>query len=253
MLQQTIEKLSLLRLTGFIEALQDQKQSSKYLELSFEERLAFLVDKEFLRREDSRLARLLKEAQLKQSATIEDVDFKTPRGLHAATFMELAQCTWIRNKHNLIITGLTGMGKSFLACALANKACHLQFRARYYKCADLVRELLLARATGTYHKLALALSRLNLLIIDEWLRDPLPQEHAREILDLLDNRFRQASTILISQLSVSDWHQHISDPTLADAILDRIVHDSHRLPLTGKSMRDLTSSLPKCHKKEPVP
>jgi DNA replication protein DnaC len=249
MSQQTIDKLSELRLTGFIEALSEQAQSTNYLGLSFEERLSFLVDREFLRRQERRLAQSLKDAQLKQRCSIEDIDFESPRGLNRSQLMELAHCDWIRKHHNLIITGPTGAGKSFLACALADRACKLQFRALYIKCSDLLRELLLAKAGATYHKIASRIARMDLLIIDEWLRDPLAQDHARELLDLLDDRFRQASTIFISQLPVPDWHQRIDDPTLADAILDRIVHDSLRLQIKGEdSMRKLTARV---NKKEP--
>jgi DNA replication protein DnaC len=248
MSQQTIDKLSHLRLGGFIEALNEQAQSTHYNSLSFEERLAFLVDREFLRRDERKLTQTLKEAHLKQRCSIEDIDFEFKRGLNRSQIMELAHCDWIKRNHNLIITGPTGAGKSFLACALADRACKLQFRTFYIKCSDLLRELLLAKAGATYHKVASRFARMNLLIIDEWLRDPLSQEHARELLDLLDDRFRKASTIFISQLPIPDWHQRIVDPTLADAILDRIVHDSLRIQIDGDSMRKLTAQV---NKKEP--
>lgn len=244
MLQQTIDKLLSLRLGGFVAALQEQVEGTSYQTLSFEERLAFLVDKEYSRKEERKLHKLLKHASLKQSGTIEDIDFSSARGLNRQQILELAQCDWIRKHHNIIISGPTGAGKSFLACALAHRACLAHFKTHYVKTSQLVMDLLLAKTDGSYHKLAARLSKFNLLLVDEWLRDPLPQEQAREILDLLDDRYRKSSTIFISQLPVASWHQHIADPTLADAILDRVVHDSHRVQLTGDSMRKRTAKVP---------
>jgi DNA replication protein DnaC len=241
MIEQTIEKLKSLRCSTFAKALSAQMESSHYGALSFEERLSLLVEEEFLARENRRLVRNLKEAKLKQDCAIEDVNFEHSRNLKRSLFMELAACHWIKKKHNLIITGPTGVGKSFLACALADKACKLKFHARYTKASEFARELLISREDGSYHRFMTKMSKTHLLLIDEWLRDPLSQEQAREILDLLDDRFRKNSTIFISQLPVKDWHQHIGDPTLADAILDRVIHDSHRMELTGESMRKKTA------------
>lgn len=243
MINQAIQKLQELKLNGFIQALKEQQESTKYQELSFEDRFSFLVDKEYNRRQNMRLQRRLYEAKLKQAGTVENIDFVTNRKLDKKTFLELAGCTWIDNKHNLFITGPTGIGKSFLACALADKACRLGLKAHYIKAAELITQLLIGRADGSYPRLAQKLARTNLLIIDEWLLDPMPQNHAREILDLLDDRFRKASTIFISQLPASDWHQNIQDPTLADAILDRIIHDAFRVELAGESMRKLTTKV----------
>lgn len=246
MLQQTIDKLSALKLSGFVAALREQSESTHYQALSFDERLAFLVDKEFMRKEDRRLRKVLKDASLKQSGTVEDLNFSVPRGLSRQQILELSQCDWIRKHHSLIITGPTGAGKSFLACALAHQACKSHLKTHYIKTSQLVFELLLAKTDGSYHKLAARLAKFHLLVLDEWLRDPLSQEQAREILDLLDDRYRKSSTVFISQLPVDSWHQHISDPTLADAILDRVVHDSHRIALKPgpKSMRKLTTEIP---------
>lgn len=189
------------------------------------------------------LQKRLHDAKLKQSAVIENVDFSTPRKLDKKLLLELASCAWMQNKHNLFITGPTGIGKSFIACTLADKACRLGFSAHYIKAADLIAMLLIARADGSYPKLAMKLAKFQLLLIDEWLRDPLSVQQAREVLDLLDDRFRQASTIFISQIPVIDWHKNILDPTLADATLDRIVHDAFRLELLGEFMRKLTTKL----------
>ena len=244
MIEQTYEKLNFLRLFSFTKALRAQMESTQYAALSFEERLSLLVEEEMLARGNSRLARNLKDAKLKQHCCVEDVDFERPRNLRRAQFMELAQCRWIKQGQNLIITGPTGSGKSFLACALADKACKLEFKARYVKVAELARELVVARQDGSYPRLMARLAKTHLLVIDEWLRDPLSQEHARELLDLIDDRFRKRSTVFLSQLEVKDWHQHIKDPTLADAILDRVVHDSHRIEVNSpESMRKHTARL----------
>jgi DNA replication protein DnaC len=243
MVNQTIKQLQELKLNGFIHALKEQQENPKYQQLSFDDRLGFLVDTEHTRRQNLRLKRRLSEAKLKQASTVENVDFVTQRKLDKKTFLELAACTWVLNKHNLFITGPTGVGKSFIACSLADKACRLGLRSYYIKTADLVTQLLLAREEGTYYKLAQKLAKTHLLIIDEWLLHPLTQQHAREMLDLLDNRFRNASTIFASQLPVCDWHKTIQDQTLADAILDRLVHDAFRLELDGDSMRKLTAKI----------
>jgi DNA replication protein DnaC len=244
MIEQTYEKLKFLRLFSLAKALRAQMESTHYATLPFEERLSLLVEEEVLARGNSRIARSLKDAKLKQHCSVEDVDFETPRNLRRAHFLELAQCRWIKQGQNLIITGPTGSGKSFLACALADKACKLELKARYFKVAELARELVVARHDGSYPRLMAHLAKTHLLIIDEWLRDPLQQDHVRELLDLLDDRFRKSSTVFISQLEVKDWHQHINDPTLADAILDRVVHDSHRIEINSReSMRKRTAKL----------
>ena len=244
MIEQTIEKLKELRLSSFARALREQLESRQYTTLPFDERLSLLVEAEFVTRENRRLIQNLKEARLKQSCSVEDVDFDTPRNLKRGQFLELAQCHWVQKGHNLIITGPTGSGKSFLACALADKACKLKLRAKYIKTSELARELLIAREDGSYPRCMARLAKTHLLVIDEWLRDPLSQAQARELLDMLDDRFRKRSTTLISQLPVEDWHKHIVDPTLADAILDRVVHDSHRIELKAReSMRKKTANL----------
>ena len=245
MSQQTMEQLKQMRLMGFVEALREQQESAQHQQLSFDERFAFIVDKEYLNRQTRRLKRAIKKAQLKQIATIEDVDFNTSRKLKRAAFMELAGGGWISKCHNLVIVGPTGIGKSFLACALADKACKLGFQARYYRTNAFLSELLLAKADGSYPKLVAQLAKTHLLVIDEWLRDALNHSQAREMLDILDDRYRKASTLFCSQLPVKDWHARIEDPTIADAILDRVVHDSLRIELDGQSMRKTTSQIVK--------
>ena len=243
LIHQTMEKLAQMKLTGLLEGLREQIDNQDLSQLSFEERFGLLVDKEFVLRENRRLTRRLREARLKIRAEIENIDYQTSRGLDKSFFLELAACFWIHNHHNLIITGPTGIGKTYLACALAHKACREGYRSIYYHFPRLLTELAMSKAEGTYHKLAFTLAKRDLLIIDDWLRDPLTAEQARFILDLFDDRFRNSSTLLSSQFPVSSWHERFKDPTLADAIMDRIVHDSYRLKLKGDSMRKTTSPL----------
>lgn len=242
MLHQTIEQLQALRLSGFIQAIKEQNEDSNYQALPFEQRLALMVDREYLRRNNLRLERRLRAAQLKQSAAIENVDFQTPRQLNKALLLELASCSWIQNHQNLFIIGATGLGKTFIACALAHKACRLGLRALYLKASDLITNLLLARADGSFASYSAKLAKFDLLIIDEWLRSPLSELQSREVLDLVDERYGNRSTVFVSQLPVSDWHASIAAPTIADAILDRIVHSTVRIEMKGtESMRKLKS------------
>lgn len=237
MKQETIEKLKSLSLAGFVQALREQDESPKYIAMSFEQRLSFLVDSEFLRRKNNRIQAALRSACLKTNASIEELDYAAQRNLKKSLISELSDCSWIRKTQNIIITGPTGVGKSFLASALAEKACRLEFKALHIKINELLRQIALAHAEGTYPRLVVKLSKIPLLIIDEWLRNPLPPEHAREILDLIDERYQKLSTVFCSQLPVKNWHQAIHDPTAADAILDRIIHNSHRIELSGDSLR----------------
>ena len=243
LIHQTMEKLAQMKLTGLLEALREQIDTQGFSDLSFEERFGLLVDKEFVLRENRRLIRRLREARLKVQAEIENIDFQTARGLDKSFLLELATCSWIHNRHNLIITGSTGVGKTYLACALAHKACREGYRSIYYHFPKLLTDLAISKAEGTYHKLAFTLAKRDLLVIDDWLRDPLTAEQTRYIVDLFDDRFRNSSTLLSSQFPVSSWHQRFKDQTLADAIMDRIVHDSYRLKLKGDSMRKTTSPL----------
>lgn len=245
LIHQTMEKLAEMKLSGFLAGLRDQMDNPQYQDLSFEERLGLLVDKEYLGRENRRLTRRLREAQLRLQAEIEDVDFQLPRGLDKTQLLTLAEGSWIHHHHNLIITGPTGVGKTYLACALARKACREGYRTLYHNFPDLIRDLVLARADGSYPSLAAKIARRDLLIIDDWLRDPLSAEQSRYILDLIDDRFRTKSTLMATQLPVSNWHKRFKDPTIADAILDRLVHDSYRIELKGESMRKKTSNLTK--------
>lgn len=243
MMQQTIEQLQSLRLNGLLEAWQQQQAQPTYQDLSFDERLALLVESEYLRRQNQRMHRRLKQAQLFTNAALDDVDFQVKRGLRKAHFLQWAQGQWLTKHLNLMIIGPTGVGKTFLSCVLAEHLCKQGIRARYFKTAELIGQLKMAKVDGSFPKLRKQLASFDLIVLDEWLRDPLNTHDARETLDFLDERYRRASCLFATQLPVSQWHQKIEEPTLADAILDRIVHDSIRVTLKGESMRKLTSSL----------
>lgn len=237
MKQETIEKLKSFHLNGFLQALKEQDESATYIDMSFEERLSFLVDSEFLRRKNNRIQATLRFAKLKPNASIEDLDYSARRNLKKSLIAELADCNWVKKAQNIIITGPTGVGKSFLASALAEKACRLEIRTLHIKINELIRQIMLAHAEGTYPRLIAKFSKIPLLVIDEWLRNPLSAEQSREILDLIDERYQKLSTVFCSQLPIKNWHQAIKDPTAADAILDRIVHHAHRIELAGDSLR----------------
>ena len=246
MTAETLAKLRTFHVPGFIQALIEQRESQSYQGLSFEERLALLVEAESTRRAAQRIARKIKNSQLMQRATIDQVDFATARGMNKVQFLELAQGDWVHKAHHLVITGPTGSGKTFVASALATNLCRkVGLSVRYMRAHEWLGDLLIARSKGDYSKLRNQLKKLPLIIIDEWLREPLSAMHAREFLDLFDDRYRKASCVVISQLPVADWHSQIQDPTLADAILERLVHDSIRIELKGEeSMRKKTSTLP---------
>ena len=242
-MQQTLEQLKSLKLSGFIEAWQEQQSQPTFHDLSFDERFSLLVDKEYCRRQQQRLQRRLKQAKLFIGAAIADVDFEVPRGLKKAQFLEWAQGQWLTEHLNLILVGPTGTGKTFLSCVLADHLCKQGYSVRYLKTTELINELKLAKADGSFPRLRKRLAGFDLIILDEWLRDPLVKSDAREILDFLDDRYRRSSCLFATQFPVNQWHQQIQEPTLADAILDRIVHDSMRLALKGESMRKLTSKI----------
>ena len=242
-MQQTIEQLKDLKLHGLLDAWCEQHEQPTYHDLSFDERFALLVEREYIRRQNQRLKRRLKQAQLFMGATLSEVDFQVARGLKKAQFLDWAQGQWLAQHLNLIMVGPTGVGKTFLACTLADHLCKHGQSVRYFKTANLIAELKFAKADGSFPKFRKHLATFDLVILDEWLRDHLTPNDAREILDLLDDRFRHASCLFASQFPIKDWHQKIQDSTLADASLDRIVHDSLKLTLKGESMRKLTSQL----------
>ena len=241
--QPLLEKLSQLGLTGFRAALEGQWASPHYAELSFEQRLGLLVDVEVTRRDNNRLKRRLRAAGFPLAATMEDLDLSSRRGLQRAQVLQLAQGEWVGHHLNLLILGATGAGKTYLASALGRAACQVGHKVRYERTSRLLQSFELARAAGTYPELLRALARTPLLICDDWLRDPLSRSQATDLLEILDDRYGRSATMVVTQVPVTDWHLRLPDPTLADAILDRLIHNAHRLHLEGESMRKVHSPL----------
>jgi len=233
----TLEKLQTLRLTGMLKALSEQQNMPDINSLGFEERLGLLIDREVTERENRRLGTRLKKAKLRHSCCLEDLDFKTSRGMDKALILSLAACTWIARGLNVLICGPTGVGKSYLACALAHKACLEGYSVLYLRLPRLFEELRLAKADGRYGKLMLGYAKTDLLVLDDWGLAPMTDPQRRDLLEILEDRYGKRSTIVTSQLPVSSWHNAIADPTLADAILDRLVHNAHKIELKGESMR----------------
>ncbi len=237
LINQTIDKLNDMGLTAMASGLREQMEQSQYHELSFEERLGLLVDREATWRENRRQATRLKAARLRHQATVEDIEFRAPRGLDRALVLSLAQAEWVANRHNLLITGATGCGKSFLSCALANAAVRHGHTALYVRAPRLLDDLAVTRGDGRYQRLLTQLARVSLLVIDDFLLAPVTVEQARDLLEVIEDRSQLRSTLVASQLPVESWHAALADPTLADAILDRLVNNAHRIALKGPSMR----------------
>jgi DNA replication protein DnaC len=243
MTNQTLDKLHSLNLRAMAEAISEQLANPEFASLSFEERLGMAVDRECDARTSRSLARKLRDAKLRQPASVEDIDFRAHRGLDKAAILSLFECNFIRSHSNVIITGPTGVGKTYIACALANKACRLDFTARYFKTSAILSQIAIARGDGSYPSLMRRLERMSLIILDDWGLFGFDAGAARDIFELLEDRTHRGSMVIVSQAPVECWHDIIAAPTIADAILDRLVHNSYRVELTGESMRKVSVQL----------
>ena len=234
---QTVEKLQTMKLYGMAEAFHSQLETTDAGQLSFEERFALLVDQQWLWKENRALARRLRFAHLKERGVIEDIDYQHPRGLDRKLMRTLANSEWVRQHQNVLLFGPTGIGKSWLGCALAQKACRDGFSVLHRRTSELFRELAVAHADGTIGRLLLRLSRVDVLLLDDFAMAPLKDTERRDFLEICDDRYQRRSLILTSQMPLAHWHEQIGDPTVADSILDRLVHNAHRIELRGDSMR----------------
>jgi len=236
--QPTLDKLCAMRMRGMAEALQQQMQEPDIHQLSFEERLGLLIDRQWDWRQNRALERRLRNARLQGPACVEDIDYRTPRGLDRAVVRSLTQqSAWVEAHQNLFVLGPTGIGKTWLARAIAQKACRDGHTALFLKASEMFRDLAMARADGSHSKLLYAMSRVEVLIVDDFCMAPMTEAERRDFLEIGDARYQARSTLLTSQLPVASWHAQIGDPTLADSILDRLVHNAHRIELHGESMR----------------
>jgi len=235
--QHTREQLYALKLTGMLDALEQQQAQPETHDLAFEERLALLVEREVLHRENRRLARLLKAAKLRVEACVEDIDYRHPRGLQKPQMAALANLDWIRQSLNLCLTGPTGCGKTWIACALGNQACRQGLSVRYLRLPALLEQLRIAHGDGSYVRLMGHLLKTDLLILDDWGIQPMTRHQRNDLMEVIEDRHDRRSTLIASQLPIDHWHDYIGEATLADAILDRLLHGAHRIKLTGESMR----------------
>ncbi|MDD9936044.1 MAG: IS21-like element helper ATPase IstB [Myxococcales bacterium] len=241
--EQTFQLLGSMRMLGFARALREQLDSDGYDKLCFEERVAMLVDTEHADRESRKLTRRLQQAKLREKACLEDIDYSHARKLDKALVRRLATCKWVDKHQNVILTGPTGVGKTYIACALTDQALREGMTALYRRMPRLLHELLLARADGSYAKLLARFAKTDVLVIDDWGIAPLTDQERRDLLEVLEDRHGARSTIVATQLPVDAWHGYIGEPTIADAIMDRLVHNAHRLDLSGTSLRKKRANL----------
>ena len=234
----TLEKLTAMRLEGMRVAWQEQMQNAKAQSLAFDERLAMLVEAEWMHRENARFGRALREAKLKiAEACVEGIDYPAKRELDKAVVRQLASCRWVQEHQSILVTGMTGVGKSYFACALAHQACRKGFRAAYRRASRLFDEMKLARADGSYPRLLARLARIDVLVLDDFAIQPITDVQRSDLLEVLEDRYGMRSTIVTSQLDPKNWHDYLADPTLADAICDRLLSNAHRVVLKGPSRR----------------
>ena len=239
----TLDKLQTLRLTGMYQALVEQLQVPDITTLTFEERFGLLVDRECTERENRRLTTRWRQAKLRQTACLEDLDYRHPRGLDKSLIARLATYQWVRERHNVLITGPTGIGKTWLGCALGQQACRDGLTALYLRLPRFLQELPMAKGDGRYGKLLTTLAKTDVLILDDWGLAPLSDENRRDLLEIVEDRHDRRATIITSQLPVELWHDALGEPTLADAILDRLVHHAYKIALHGESMRKRPAKL----------
>jgi len=235
--QPTIEKLNSMKLTAMARAFADQLQCPDMTQLCFEERFGLIVDYQMTELDNRRMQNRLKAAKLRLSASIEDLDFRQGRGVDRSQVMALAGNAWVKSHHNILVTGPTGAGKSYLACALAQKACRDGHSVLYQRVPRLLQEIAVSRLDGRYNKLIAPINKCEVLILDDLLISPLSRDEQRELLEIVEERYDRKATVVTSQLPVKAWHDAMQDPTLADAILDRLVHNAYKLELKGESMR----------------
>lgn len=241
---QTLETLRQLRLTGMADGLEQQlAQPATHEELGFEERLALLVDREHNQRQNTKVVRLLKAAKLKLQAYPEDIDYRHPRGLQKSQMADLLSSHWIHQHHNVLISGPTGCGKTYLGCVLANQACRHGLSVRYFRTSRLLEALSIAHGDGRFSKLIQQLAKTDLLVLDDWGLEKMSLGQRNDLLEIMEDRHGLRSTLITSQLPIDQWHKAIGDATLADAILDRLLHNSHKLKLKGESMRKALSKI----------
>ena len=243
LIQPTIEKLNAMKLSAMAQAFSEQMQQPDLASLTFEERFGLLVDQQMTDLENRRMQNRLRNAKLRLSASIEDLEFRESRNLNRSQMMSLAQNQWVKSHHNILITGPTGAGKSYLACALAQKACRDGHTTFYQRLPRLLHDIAIARHDGRYHKLITQVTKCEVLVLDDLLISPLSQDDQRELLEIVEERYDRKATIVTSQLPIKAWHDAMQDPTLADAILDRLVHNAYKVELKGESMRKKRTTL----------
>jgi DNA replication protein DnaC len=246
-LQTLYDQLLELRIPAFRQALQEQQSNPQFTELAFEERLSLLVDHECTQRRENRIRRNIHTAAFPTSASLEDLDLSPSRGLERRTILDLGQCNWIPARQNMIVLGPTGSGKSFLACAFGTAAARSGFTVRYHRTSRLLHTLSQVRSDGSLTATLRSLAKCSLLVLDDWMRDAISIQDAQNILEVLDDRFGHTATLIATQVPITEWHRRIPDPTLADAILDRLVHNAHRLELKGESQRKIRAKRTMSH------